>query len=74
MAFDGKIEDAKAIDRSLGAPDVPYDANGCPVFDSKSKYNQYLRAHGMVNRTSGKGHHALTAGELERAIKRAREA
>ena len=73
MAFDGSVEDAKAIDRAVGAPEVPYDDQGRPVIKDQSTWNKYLKAHGYVNRTSGKGHHALTPYELERAIKRARE-
>ena len=44
---------AKKLDRDIGAPHVEYDGNGCPVFNDKSTYNRYLKAHGWVNRASG---------------------
>jgi hypothetical protein len=71
MAVDGCTADAaRAIDAQLGAPLVNYDNNGCPVFHDKATYDKYLKAHGKVNRTSGKGHHALTGALLERVAKR----
>ena len=72
MAWDGNIEDAKRIDRELNAPQVDYDKTGCPVFKDKSTYNRWLKAHGMVNKTSGK-HSAVTGDMVQRAIERARE-
>lgn len=73
LAFDGDPEVAKGIDRQLGAPPVDYDKNNCPVFNDRSTYNKYLKAHGYVNQTSGKGNVQLTALDLERAIARAKE-
>jgi len=71
MAFDGSIEDAKRIDAQLGAPSVDYDARGCPVFNDRSTYDKYLKAHGMVNKTSGK-HSVFDPRLLERIISRVR--
>ena len=74
LAFDGNtVDEAKLLDKALGAPDVNYDANNCPILNDKSTYNRYLKAHGYVNKTSGKGHHHLSKELLDRAIKRAAE-
>lgn len=73
MAWDGNVEDAKRIDRELGAPEVPYDYANRPVFKDRETYNNYLKAHGKENYTSGKVKHTLAPGELERAMERVRE-
>lgn len=71
MAFDGNITDAKRLDAELGAPSVDYDARGCPVFNDRQTYDRYLKAHGMVNKTSGKNS-VIDATMLERAMERAK--
>jgi hypothetical protein len=74
MAFDGgTIQEAKDLDARIGAPDVSYDGNNCPVFTSKGQYDRYLKAHGYVNKTSGKGHHHLSKELLERIARRVSE-
>lgn len=72
MAWDGNIEDAKRIDRELGAPYVDYDGIGRPIFKSKETWNRWLKAHGKVNKTSGGVRHTISAADLERAIARAK--
>ena len=73
MAFDGDIKDAIALDAAVGAPAVEYDSIGAPIFHDRATYNKYLKAHGYVNRTSGRGHATLNAAMLERAKQRAKE-
>lgn len=70
MAFDGSIADAKRLDAEMGAPYVDYDAIGSPVFNDPSTYKRWLKAHEMVNRTSGKGNHALSPSLLKRLKER----
>lgn len=74
MGYDGTLENAYHIDRMLGAPYVDYekvdeDAYN-PVFHDKSTYNRWLKAHGMVNRTSGKGGHSVGVRMIQQAIER----
>lgn len=72
MGVDGNtIEEAQQMDQLLGAPHVEYDAETkSPIFHDNDTYNAYLKAHGMVNRTSGKGNHALTPAMLKRLQER----
>lgn len=65
-----EIKAAKEIDRGLGLGDTEYDREGCPVFRSKGQYDKFLKAHGYVNKTSGKGHHALCPTLLKRIQER----
>ena len=71
MAFDGDAVVAKGIDAQLGAPYVDYDGLGRPVFNDRSTYDKYLKAHGYVNKTSGRCH-VLSAADLEKAKERAK--
>lgn len=71
MAFDGNVQDAKRIDYELGAPYVDYDAQNCPIFRDRQTYDKYLKAHGYVNKTSGKVS-VIDAAMLERAKERAK--
>lgn len=71
MGVDGCTkEQAQALDAKLGAPYVDYDGDMNPVFNDKSTYDKFLKSHGYVNRTSGKGHHSLSPELLKRAIER----
>lgn len=75
MGFDGTLEDAQRIDRECGAPYVDYQRVGPeaynPVFNDKGTYQKYLKAHGMVNKTSGKsGASPLNSELLKRAMER----
>ena len=77
MGFDGTLADAQLIDREVGAPYVDYQRVGPeaynPVFNDKGPYQKYLKAHGMVNRTSGKSGVSVLGTELlRRAIDRAK--
>lgn len=71
MAFDGNLTDAKRLDAELGAPSVDYDARGCPVFRDRATYDKYLKAHGYVNKTSGKCS-VIDSQMLNRAMERAK--
>lgn len=61
---------AKLIDQQLGLGNVEYDSIGCPVFYSPGKYDEYVKAHGFVNRSSVTKGRVLAHGELERARQR----
>jgi hypothetical protein len=73
MAFDGNtVQEAKALDAKLGAPDVDYDHLNRPVFHDKQTYDRYLKAHGYYNKSSGGVGFRFAPGELERAVERVR--
>lgn len=69
----GEMPAAKVIDQQLGLGDVEYDSVGAPVFYSPGKYDEYVRAHGYVNRSSVTKGRRLAPGELERAAERVKE-
>ena len=71
MAFDGSEQEAKRIDAMVGAPPVDYDKLGRPVFNDRSTYDKYLKAHGYVNKTSGKCQ-VISGADLQRAMERAK--
>ena len=71
MAFEGSEREAQRIDSLVGAPSVSYDGLGRPIFNDRSTYDRYLKAHGYVNKTSGKCN-VLSAADLERAKERAK--
>lgn len=75
MGYDGSVEDAKRLDREYGAPEVDYVQVGPnsynPVFNDRSTYNRYLKAHGFYNKTSGKsGANPIDGRMLTRAAAR----
>lgn len=75
MGYDGSLEDAKRLDREYGAPEVDYVRVGPnsynPVFNDRSTYNRWLKAHGKVNKTSGKsGANPIDGQMLQRATAR----
>lgn len=67
------IQFERQLNAERGAPDVDFDVHGAPIFKDKSTYNRYLKAHGKVNRTRGKGNHVLSAALLERMKQRESE-
>lgn len=68
-----EIPAARILDQQLGLGVVEYDAVGAPVFHSPGKYDEYVRAHGYVNRSSVTKGRRLAPGELERMAQRVKE-
>lgn len=71
LAYDPvEVPMAKEIDKRLGLGDVTYDEIGCPVFTSTKDYDNYVKAHGFINRSSCGNKLRLTADDLDRAAER----
>lgn len=49
------VQFEKQLDQEQGLGDVEYNREGAPVFYSQGKYDEYVRAKGYVNKTSGRG-------------------
>lgn len=60
----------KMLDQEQGLGDVEYDKNGCPVFYSPGKYDEYVRAKGYVNKSSCGKHPHFSPELFERIVAR----